>query len=452
MSNQNASLEPPETVTLSIWHEMRKLTKLGVPIVISLAAATLIGVVDTVMIAPLGTLSLAAASITNSVIIIFYSGLYGFVSAVGVRIAEARGKQSADNLSGATRTGVQVAIVAGIVGAGLMLATRPLLDQLGQPPEVIALIGGYWTAMSLLLIPFTVFYALKALFDAIDAPWVGVGLAFVAVVLNVPANWVLIHGIGEWDGLGLLGAGLASLMSQSASLVLAWIIWRKSALTADARQNPPRDKTELRIQLTQGGTIAVGYIGEGGAYAFAGLMMGWFSAVALAANQIVAAVAGIFYMVPLGVAIAVSIRVGQAIGADQRGRLVKIGIAALAVIIIWMAIVMTGLLLGGGLLARTLSTDPAVVSLATSMFVVVAAMQIGDGIQGTMLGAARGMMDNYVPVAITMFSYWVIALPVGYLLGFEWGLGPNGVWIGYGLGVGLAAIAVTIRFFTKARP
>lgn len=427
------------------------MATLGFPIVISLAAATLIGVVDTIMIAPLGTLSLAAASVTTSVIIIFYSGLYGFVSAVGVRMAEARGKQSPDALSATTRTGIRIALVAGTIGAGLMLSLRPALHLLGQPPEVIALLGGYWTAMSLFLIPFTVFYALKGLFDAIDAPWVGVGLAFLGVVVNVPANWLLIHGIGSWEGWGLVGAGLASLLSQLVSLSLAWVIWRKAKLTRDARLPAPSSKSERKLQLTQGGTIALGYIGEGGAYAFAGLMMGWFSAVALAANQIVSAVAGVLYMVPLGVSIAVSIRIGQAVGADQRKRLKTIGLAALTVIISWMALVMGGLLLGGGTLAQALSTDPEVISLATSMLIVVAAMQIADGMQGTMLGACRGMMDNLVPVAITMFSYWVIALPIGYLLGFVLGFGPNGVWIGYGMGLAVAATAVTVRFFGKVK-
>ncbi|MDP5361882.1 MAG: MATE family efflux transporter, partial [Paracoccaceae bacterium] len=137
--------------------------------------------------------------------------------------------------------------------------------------------------------------------------------------------------------------------------------------------------------------------------------------------------------------------------ADQRKRLKTIGLAALTVIISWMALVMGGLLLGGGTLAQALSTDPEVISLATSMLIVVAAMQIADGMQGTMLGACRGMMDTLVPVAITMFSYWVIALPIGYLLGFVLGFGPNGVWIGYGMGLAVAATAVTVRFFGKVK-
>ena len=289
------------------------------------------------------------------------------------------------------------------------------------------------------------------MFDAIDAPWIGVALAFLAVLLNIPANLVLIHGVGNWEGLGLLGAGLASLLSETVSFVLAFIIWRRANVTRDARKTDGPSREERRIQLREGLAIAIGYVGEGGAYSFASLMMGWFGAVALAANQIVSSIGGVLYMVPLGLSIAVSIRIGQAIGADERHRLVRIGLAAMIIIVAWMTLVMLSVLAARGPIARALSDDPSVVTLAASMFVVVATMQIADGIQGTMLGAARGMMDNRIPVLMTLTSYWCVALPVGYALGFHLGFGPNGVWMGYGLGLALAATLLTARYFTMAR-
>ncbi|MEM1289793.1 MAG: MATE family efflux transporter, partial [Pseudomonadota bacterium] len=120
-------------------------------------------------------------------------------------------------------------------------------------------------------------------------------------------------------------------------------------------------------------------------------------------------------------------------------------------IVSWMALVMVGIVFGRRGLANLLSDDPKVVKLAASLFLIVAAMQIADGVQGTMLGAARGMMDNRVPVAITLICYWIVALPLGYALGVVMGLGPNGVWIGYGIGLAIAAAALTKRFFIIAR-
>ncbi len=431
--------------------EARYLARLAFPIVISLAAAALIGVVDTVMVAPLGTLPLAAVSITASVLIIFYSALYGFVSAIGVRMAEAFGKTSDQGLAAATNAGVFVSLVVGSVGAVAMICLEPALSWIGQPPEVVSLIGGYWIAMSLLLVPFTVFYTLKALFDAMNRPWIGVGLAFLAVGFNIPSNNVLIHGVGGWPGLGLVGAGIASLLSQIVPLIMALVIIRVWKRKRGLLRAASFDRSEVKAQLKEGFIISVGYLGEGAAYAVAGLMLGWFSAAALAAHQIVSAVSDVIYMVPLGVSIAISIRVAQAIGADEKERLKPIVLASLLVIVSWMAVVVTGILIGRAPLANSLSDDPKVVSLAISMFLVIAAMQIADGVQGTMLGAFRGMMDNHVPVAITLIAYWLFALPLGYALGFWLGFGPNGVWIGYGSGLSLAAIALTYRFFSQNR-
>ncbi|WP_147125176.1 MATE family efflux transporter [Shimia ponticola] len=434
----------------TLWQEIRSIAALSFPIAISLAAATLITVVDTIMIAPLGTVPLAAASITGTFLIVMYSGLFGFVSATGVRMAEAHGKSDPDALTDATHSGLVVGLGTGLIGMGLMLTLLPLLPYAGQPADVVAIVPGYWTAMAVYFIPFTLFYMLKGLFDAVDRPWVGVILAFGAVLLNMPANYVLIHGIGGWEGFGLLGAGLASLLSETVSLIAAVIIWRKSAAFAAARTKALSTWSEIRKQLREGTTIALGYVGEGGAYAVVGFMMGWFSAAALAAHQIVNAVGGVLYMVPLGVAIAVSIIIGQTVGAGATARLQMIGRAAMIFIVGWMTLVMVFILIARGPITTALSDDPAVIGLAITLFLISALMQIADGIQSTMLGACRGMTDNAIPVLITMISYWVLALPTGYVLGFWLDWGPVGVWIGYSLGLAIAATLVTRRFFRKA--
>ncbi|MEO0937607.1 MAG: MATE family efflux transporter [Pseudomonadota bacterium] len=430
--------------------EARAVIQLAVPIVVSLAAATLIGVIDTIMIAPLGTVPLAGAALTTAVLFVLYAGLYGFASVAGVRVAEAVGNNNVDALSRATSAAIAVASVAGVIGLCIMLALLFALPVLGQPQEVLDALPGYWVTMALSLVPFTLFYSLKSLFDATDQAWLGVAVAFFAVLLNVPANYLLIHGIGGWPGLGLTGAGVASLFSQTASLGLLWWLWRRLPALKDSRRRVPMTRQEVRAQVTQGGVIAAGYISEGGAYAVAALMMGWFSAAALAANQIVNSIGGVLYMLPLGVAIAVSIRIGQAVGAGQRERLTTIGRAALGIIIGWMSLAMLAVLGLRGVITRALSDDPEVISIALTLFVITAVMQIFDGIQGTMLGAARGITDNVVPVSITLFAYWIVALPLGYALGFWSHWGPGGVWIGYGSGVALAGSLITWRFFRMA--
>jgi len=432
--------------------EIGPLLRLVVPIVAGLAASTLIGVVDTVMIAPLGTVALAAASLTTATIIIFYSALYGFVSSVGIEAAHRQGAGDTSGVAAALSAGLWLAGLAGLGGALVMALCLLALPLLGQPTEVLEVIAPYWMAMSALLIPVALLMVISQVLNAMGRPWSAAGFAFLGVVLNVPLNYLLIWGIGTWPGLGLLGAGLASLTADGIALMvaLAWL-WRQGLLAMP-------NVTGLRARLARGGLpLAIGYTGEGAAFALVGVMLGVFGATALAANQIVQAVGSVLYMLPLGMAAAVAIRIGQASGAGNLRRLRPIALAAIAIVTAWMITVTIALILMGRRIAAALSTDVPVVELAAAMFVIVALIQVADGVQSTALGALRGAMDFDWPTRMTLICYWFFALPLAALLGFWAGLGPLGVWAGYGIGIAVVAIILPLRFWrltagSMARP
>jgi len=428
--------------------EVRPILKLGVPLMIGLASATLIGVVDTIMIAPLGTVPLAAAGITTAILIVLISALWGVVTVVGVRIATEEGGGDHVAVSDHIRNGLALAVLTGGLGALLMVAVFPLLGPIGQPETVIDILLPYWASMALWLLPATMFFVLKSLFDAVGKEWTGVGFGYLGVVVNIPANYLFIH---VW-GLGLLGAGLASVLSQTVSLAAVWAYWRFSPSMAAFRQPATVRWSKVRRLFVESLPISIGYAGEGGAYAFLGIMLGWLGATALAAHQVVNAVAGIAYVIPLGLASAVSIRVGMAMGGATKERLRPILKATLLISVVWQSATALIFIAGGAIFAAALSDDPEVVSLATTLFIVVAILQIADGIQGTALGALRGMMDNTRPTVITLLAYWPLALPAGYLFGFVLGYGAVGVWAGYVLGLTVAATALPMRFWALTRP
>jgi MATE family multidrug resistance protein len=299
--------------------------------------------------------------------------------------------------------------------------------------------------MAVWLIPFTLFFTLKSLFDAVGREWTGVALSYIGVVVNIPANYLLIH----VAGLGLLGAGLASILSQGISLLAALAYWRLAPAMRPYRGPVPTRWTRVRTQAREGLPLCIGYAGEGGAYAVVGLMMGWIGATALAAHQVTNAVLGLAYVIPLGMAGAVSIRIGQAMGGRRPERLRAILKAGLLIVTLWQTLVAVLFVGFGGAIAALLSTDPDVVALATMLFIAVAVLQVFDGIQSTSLGALRGLMDNRVPTILTLIAYWPIALPAAYLTGFTLGHGGLGIWVGYSIGIAIAAVVLPWRFWRR---
>lgn len=423
--------------------ELMPVIRLSIPLMVGLAAALLIGVVDTAMISPLGTVPLAAAGVTTAVLIIMISALWGVITVISVQISQAHGANDPRRVAAALRGGLLLCLMGGSLGALLMIAIYPLLGSLGQPPEVLAILWPYWVSMAIWMIPFTLFFGLKSLFDAVDWPWTAVALSYIGVIINVPANYTFIHVLD----MGVLGAGLASILSQCASLIAAMIVLARMPGLAAFRQKVSIAWTDLRRQSAEAMPICLGYAGEGGAYAIVGIMMGWLGAEALAAHQIVNALGGLAYMIPLGVAGAASIRVGQAVGRAHSARLRPILKASFALVTFWQLLVATLFILAGRQLAETMSTDPAVIELATLLFLLVGALQVADGIQGTALGALRGMSDMSRPTTITLTAYWILALPASYVLGFMLDMGAAGVWLGYTLGLVIAAIALPLRFW-----
>lgn len=423
--------------------EILPLFRLAVPLMAGLAAALLIGVVDTAMISPLGTVPLAAAGVTTAVLIILISALWGVVTVISVQISQAEGAGDPVRVAMALRSGLLLCLIGGGGAALLMIVVYPLLGPLGQPAEVLAILLPYWLSMAVWIVPFTLFFGLKALFDAVDRPWTAVGLSYLGVLFNVPANYAFIHVLG----LGILGAGLASILSQCVSLLAAWIVLARAPGLAPFRRKVSVAWSDVWAQSRQALPLCLGYAGEGGAYAVVGLMMGWLGAEALAAHQIVNALAGLAYMIPLGMAGAASIRIGLAVGAGGRDRLRPILKASFIMVTLWQGLAAALFIIAGRAMAETMSDDAAVIDLAATLFVLVAILQVADGIQGTSLGALRGMSDMTTPTVITLAAYWPLALPASYLLGFVLDFGAVGVWLGYTLGLAVAAIALPWRFW-----
>ncbi|MCX7288853.1 MAG: MATE family efflux transporter [Rhodobacterales bacterium] len=441
---------------MSPFHTIRReapaILALAVPIIAGLGASTLLGVTDSIMLAPLGALPLAAVGITSAVAVILYAAIYGLLSAMSVRIGTAHGARRGRQIPATLRNGLALGWIVGLGGAVAMLATWPLLPLLGQPPEVLATMVPYWVSMSLMLIPFSVLTVFKATFEAVDRPWLGTCFALLAVLINVPLNYALIWGIGPLPMLGLTGAGIASLAAETLALVLAWAYWQRAPSMRRLRLRRGLSAAEIASVAREGAPLGLMYIAETGAMAVATLMIGTFGAVALAGNQVAMSVGGLLYMVPLGIAGAVAIRVAQERGAGNLGSLRAITWAALGMGTVWLAGAAAVLGLFGATIAGWITGEPEVIAVAATIFFVFAFSQVMDGVQSTMTGALRGLSDTGFPAAVSLVAYWVLGLPLGWMLAHPGGMGPAGIWAGFVIALGLAGLVLVWRFLRQTGP
>jgi len=447
--NQIASQPSPTNATFSsrAVAEIRPLVSLATPLVVGLTIATSMMLVDTAMLGPLGELPLAAVSLTTSVLIIFFAGLYGFAGPVGLLAGRAFGANLPADVGRVARHAAVLCVGASVAGAGLMASVLWLLPYLNQPPEVLAIITPYWLCISVTLIPYTLSMVAKSLLDAVDRPWLGVALVTIPVLLNIFFNYLLIYGNWGFPALGLVGAGVATLSAQLIGMTVMWLFIRLHPQFHAWWQSPGLAIEDARRHWHEGLPMSIQYLLEGGAVALAGLMIGQFGATALAGNQIALSVGATMYMFPLGMAAAVSIRISQTIGAADTSRVAPIGVAGLGVVTGWMLMLAITFLFGGAAIARLFVDDAAVISAAASIFFVFGVMQLMDGVQSVSLGALRGMLDNVWPTRVSLIAYWLLALPLAWLIGFQFNVGAAGVWAGFAAGLAVAAVALSRRFY-----
>jgi MATE family multidrug resistance protein len=233
------------------------------------------------------------------------------------------------------------------------------------------------------------------------------------------------------------------------SVVLLWGWLRRQPDLRPLLPRPGRlvalSRVHLREMLRIGVPAAGQLLFEAGAFSAAALMMGWLGTVPLAAHQIALSCAAFTFMFPLGLSMAASIRLSQAVGQGRRQALRPIGFGALGLSTAMMAAFALLFALAGGAIARGFTADPAVVALAARLLLVAAVFQIFDGGQVVGAGALRGLTDVRIPTLITFFAYWLVSLPTGYLLGFKVGLGALGIWIGLAAGLACAAVLLGVR-------
>lgn len=437
-----ANHSPPR---MNLLHESRLTLKLAVPLMIGQLSQMLLGVVDTLMIGHLGVRDLAALTFANALFHVPLVFGMGILTGISVVTSNARGAQDAPAARGSCRHGLYLAVAAGLLLFALGWGTSLYLGRLGQPPDVAARAQGFFRILMASLVPALASIALKNHADALNRPWPPFWIFLGGVALNIVLNWLLIHGNCGFPKLGFEGAAWATLISRVAILValLVWLL-RAPGLRewVPYRWFRAPHLPDLRELLAVGFPASVQMLCEVTAFSLAGLIMGRFGPEAMAAHQIAITLAATAFMIPLGLSMALTVRIGQALGAEEFGRLRAIVISGWGLAASYGLIAAVVFLMGGEFFARLFVESQNVIALAASLVVIVGIFQLCDSFQVCSAAMLRGLKDSRVPALMGFAAYWLIGLPVGAWLAFGLGWGARGVW--WGLAAGLLAGALTL--------
>ncbi len=427
---------------------------LGLPIIGSLLAQMAIGLTDTIMVGWYGVTELAAMVLASSVFFIFFIVGSGFAMAVMPVVAEAAGAEDRRQVRRVTRMGIWISLIYCVVAMPVLWDFKALMILMGQKPQIAAIGQDYMRVAQWGMFPAMLVMTLKSFLSGVERP----GWVLWATIIGGLANGVLNYALifGHWGApeMGVRGAAVASVSTATVTfLVLAlYSGWHRefrgyAIFTRLWRSDWPAFFDLFRLGWPIGATM----LAEVGLFSAAAVMMGWIGTRELATHGIAIQIASISFMVYLGLANAATIRVGHALGrgdpsgiwrASAVAMLLQLGFAALAVALFlsWPKTLI------GLFLDASHPGSAEIMAYGVGLLALAAVFQVVDGLQAVTLGLLRGLKDTRVPMICAVFSYWVVGLPVAYLLGFPLGFGGYGVWAGLVVGLALAALTLLGRY------
>lgn len=441
--------------------ELSGTARLAAPLAATQLVQMAMSFVDVVMIGRLGPEAMAAGVIGTSFFFTLMLTCMGIIMAVSPLVAHAVGARDEAGVGRTVRQGLWLGALLALPLMGVYSQAEPLLLLAGQEPETSRLAAGYVRAIMWGTLPYLCYTALRGFAEGVARPRPILLVTLAAAVLNAFGNWVLMYGNLGMPALGLVGCGWSSAIVMWALFGGMLLVARRGRffrgydVLATIRRPDPRALREL---FRLGWPIGLTFGLESGLFLAATLLMGWVGVEALAAHQVALNAAGVTFMVPLGIAMAVTVRVGHAAGArDLRGagRAGWVGMALGGAVMLVPALVfwlrpewVVWVYMGS---AVETPEGAEVARIAAGLLGVAAVFQLFDGVQVTAGGALRGLKETKAPMIVGLVAYWALGLSAAYLLTFELALGAPGVWWGLTLGLATAALVLPVWFQYRLR-
>ena len=443
----------------TLWRaEFADTLKLAAPLAISQLGQIAMMTTDLALLGRLGDEVVAAAALSHTVLFVAFTLGMGLVSAVAPLASQAFGARKPRLVRRAVRVGIWAAFMAGVPLTAMQFFGEDILLALGQAPATAELAGRYLHGLAWSMIPAWIFMVLRNFMSAVNKPEPALWITLAAIPINGILAYVLIYGAFGAPRLEMLGAGLATTLVNVFMCALAiWVAYTqrpfKKYRVLGRFWRP--DWVLFRQLMTIGLPISGSFMLEYGLFAAAALLMGKIGTSAIAAHQIALQTAAVLYMVPFGISMAATVRVGQAVGRRDPDATRRAGFVAMMLAVSFM-VVMTAIvaLTRHSIPALFLGESPGAaetMALAATLLVLGATFFITDGAQTVAAGALRGLNDTRVPLLIAAFSFWVVGFVGSYSLAFYAGLGAVGVWIGVSISTLVFSILLVWRFHALTR-
>ena len=414
----------------------------------------LMGLTDNIIVGHVSSVALAAAGlalVAFNVLLLFGIGVSYAITPL---VAEAHGQKNDREIISVVRHGLIINLANSFFLVLIVFFGKNLLYEIDQPPEVVTLAIPFLSIITYSLIPVMIYQTFKQFAEGLSLTHVALVVMIGANVVNVLLNYVLVFGHFGFEAMGLNGSAWATFYSRifMALAIAGYVFYYRTFKPYRAifkfRNFSKRIFSKM---LGLGIPSGVQFIFEVAAFDFSLVMMGWLGTQTIAAHQIAISLATISYMTTAGLAAAATVRVGYYLGSkdfeNMRIAAWSLLMMALVVMSAWAAL----FILGKDYLPWLYVTDPEVVSIAATLLVIAGLFQLADGTQVVCAAALRGLLDVKVPSVFILLAYWVIGLPLGYILAFTLDLRGAGIWWGLLIGLVITAIAMLLRLRSKMK-
>lgn len=429
---------------------------LALPIVVSQLGHTMVNMADSIIVGHFaGTVQLAAVSLVNSIFMLILVLGLGISYGLTPLIAKMNGAKNYDECGKLLSSSLIINVITGtLLYIFIHFGTLTIIDHIGQSADVVAYAKPYLGFLGFSIIPLMIFQTFKQFAEGLGFTKQAMFISIWGNVLNIVLGIIFVKGMFGIAPMGVKGVGLSTLIDRSVmAVVMSYYVMKSPHFRKYLQQFKLLfiDLSRFKKIVKIGAPVALQYSFEISAFSGAAILIGTIGSVPQAAHQVAINLAAVTYMMAAGVASAATIKTGNNLGRSAFDDLRKSAIASYHVVIAFMSLTALLFVFANNLLPYIYTEDTAVIGIAAQLLIIAGFFQLFDGTQVVGLGVLRGIGDVNIPTLITFVAYWVIGIPLGYLLGIKLNMGVNGIWYGLTFGLLTASVLLFLRFQNKTR-